>query len=219
MLILAINTATARTAVALMDVNKNAAPKILYGRIWDSRHDEAMKLIPQIKHVLKKGKPEKIFVVEGPGAFTSLRIGITIANTLAHFLDVPIVSCSTFEFLRTSVSENLRKNTMLILRAGGDYVAALAPNQKKEKRIAKSELGNFVKRLKNIKFAVTDMSDEEKKKTSLPDAIKWLPQGKMYAFEKTVNILVQKNPRGKKQVAPRYLMSPKITQSKKEVFV
>lgn len=33
---------------------------------------------------------DEIFVVEGPGSFTGLRVGLSVANTLSAFLDIPI---------------------------------------------------------------------------------------------------------------------------------
>jgi len=37
---------------------------------------------------------EGIIVFQGPGSFTGLRIGLTVANTMAQALDVPIVGCT-----------------------------------------------------------------------------------------------------------------------------
>ena len=44
------------------------------------------------KHNAKKQDISGIVVFKGPGSFTGLRIGHTIANTLAYSLQIPIVS-------------------------------------------------------------------------------------------------------------------------------
>lgn len=52
-------------------------------------------LLPVIKEILEKNslaieKIDKIFVKQGPGSFTGLRVGLSVANTLSHFLKIPI---------------------------------------------------------------------------------------------------------------------------------
>jgi tRNA threonylcarbamoyl adenosine modification protein YeaZ len=218
MLVLAINTATARTAIALIK-KTGKETETLYANAWDSQHDEAEKLLPEIKKILKKKSADAIFVVEGPGAFTSLRVGVTAANVLAYVLGAPIYAVSTFDLLRASIHKSYKKNTMLIMRGGGDFIAVLPPNRKKEKRIGKNDLGKFVKKLKSVSFAVTDMSAEEKKKIDLPANVKWLEKANISPFERAAGHLLENKIRAKKQVVPRYLLPPKITISKKEVFV
>lgn len=63
-----------------------------------------------------------IGVLKGPGSFTGLRIGMTVANTLADSLQVPIVGEVSSEWQskalqRLSDGEN---DTMLLPEYGGD---------------------------------------------------------------------------------------------------
>jgi tRNA threonylcarbamoyladenosine biosynthesis protein TsaB len=44
-----------------------------------------------------------IVVFKGPGSFTGLRIGITVANALAYSLNVPIVSDEEADWLQTGI--------------------------------------------------------------------------------------------------------------------
>lgn len=46
---------------------------------------------------------EKIIVYQGPGSFTGLRIGITVANTLAYALSVPIVGATGEEWIANAL--------------------------------------------------------------------------------------------------------------------
>lgn len=52
-------------------------------------------IIPTIDKALKKAKVELpdlkgVFVIKGPGSFTGLRVGLSVANQFAHQLKIPI---------------------------------------------------------------------------------------------------------------------------------
>lgn len=44
-----------------------------------------------------------LVVFEGPGSFTGLRIGITVANTLAYSLNIPIVGTNGEDWFKTGL--------------------------------------------------------------------------------------------------------------------
>jgi tRNA threonylcarbamoyladenosine biosynthesis protein TsaB len=99
MRILAIETATARASVALLDggaVVREAAASVPQGHLeW---------LAPAIVGLLEAAqwRPEDVHalaVSTGPGAFTGLRIGITTAAAWAYARGVPVVGVSTLEVL------------------------------------------------------------------------------------------------------------------------
>ena len=46
---------------------------------------------------------DEIVCVRGPGSFTGLRIGVTIAKTMAYFLNKKLYSTSSLEVMATSV--------------------------------------------------------------------------------------------------------------------
>lgn len=64
-------------------------------------------LFPTIKEVIDGKKITDIIVVNGPGSFTSVRLGITIAKTLAYTLNIPIKTITSLEV--TAISNNERK--------------------------------------------------------------------------------------------------------------
>lgn len=64
-------------------------------RRQEPNHRKGQIVLPMIQSVLEDHKLAlkdltAIEVNPGPGSFTGLRVGITIANTLAQLLDIPI---------------------------------------------------------------------------------------------------------------------------------
>ena len=101
MRILAFDTATRATSVALCD-----------GRTYLARDDpppgerprHMTRLMPSIAELLEQAgcswqEIERIAVGRGPGTFTGLRIGVSTARALARSLDCPLVGVSTLESL------------------------------------------------------------------------------------------------------------------------
>ena len=52
---------------------------------------------------MKPADIEKIVVAKGPGSYTGVRIGVTIAKTLAWTLNIPLVGISSLEVLAAGV--------------------------------------------------------------------------------------------------------------------
>lgn len=69
--------------------------------------------MPMIKelleeHNINKNELNQIEVVNGPGSFTGVRIGVTIAKTLAYTLNIPIKTISSIHSLALSTN-NFKK--------------------------------------------------------------------------------------------------------------
>ncbi len=84
----------------------------LNGKMYETaaRKDSSQKLLPFIDEVLKKNKKTvnditEIEVNTGPGSFTGLRIGVSVANTLGWALNIPVngkkVLTSTLDIVYT----------------------------------------------------------------------------------------------------------------------
>ena len=79
---------------------------------WESNNNESKTLLPNINHLIKKNNLNiqscsKIFVVIGPGGFSSLRIGVSTAKGLSIILGIPLIPIPT---LLSSAMEFITEN-------------------------------------------------------------------------------------------------------------
>lgn len=98
MRVLAFDTATRATSVALDDVELRDDPPV------GVRPRHTTRLMPLIVEVLERTSTEfseldRIAVGVGPGTFTGLRIGVTTARSLSRARGIPLVGVSTLESL------------------------------------------------------------------------------------------------------------------------
>ena len=63
-------------------------------------------IMPLIKKMLGQEQPESIIVVNGPGSFTGVRLGVTIAKTLAYTLQIPIYTITSLECMALNVEDD-----------------------------------------------------------------------------------------------------------------
>lgn len=107
MRVLAFDTATRATAVALCDVGDGAADGLELEARDDpepgARPGHARRLLPLVEELLAQGggwdAVQRIAVGVGPGTFTGLRIGVATAHALARSRGLELVGVSTLESL------------------------------------------------------------------------------------------------------------------------
>lgn len=216
--ILGINTSISTTQVVVIQGIKNIVSKS-----WKANYDEMEKIMPVVDAALKKVKRsvQKIVIINGPGPFTSLRIGVALANTLAYALNAKVFSIDTWEYFKEVVPKKLQKNTATILRAGGEYVAVKLPAKKTSTRVHINEVEKFLQKHSSIKYIAGDVPVAQKKAMKLPKNVKWHNSKTLSTFNEIIHSVDWKKMRSPKKniVTPKYLLPPKITQSKKPVFV
>lgn len=79
--------------------------KIIKEKIIENEKQNSKVIMPTIKKILGKKKPNSIIVVNGPGSFTGVRLGVTIAKTLAYTLEIPIRTITSLESLALSIDD------------------------------------------------------------------------------------------------------------------
>lgn len=79
--------------------------KIIKKEIVEEEKEHSRVIMPIIKKILNKEELESIIVVNGPGSFTGVRLGVTVAKTLAYTLEVPIRTITSLECMALSTEE------------------------------------------------------------------------------------------------------------------
>jgi tRNA threonylcarbamoyl adenosine modification protein YeaZ len=74
-----------------------------------------------------------VIVAAGPGSFTGLRIGLSVANTIAFVRDIPVVAPSE----TSSIEELLQKGVRMLDSAGSQFDVAVTPHYGAEPHITK----------------------------------------------------------------------------------
>lgn len=102
MKVLSIDTSNYTLGVALLD-----GSEVKGEYITNLKKNHSVRVMPAIEILMKDCdiKPaelEKIVVAKGPGSYTGVRIGVTIAKTLAWTLNIPLVGVSSLEVLAAS---------------------------------------------------------------------------------------------------------------------
>lgn len=98
----------------------------------ESNRSHSILLVPMIEEVLKANSIDtndlgEILVVNGPGSFTGVRLGITVAKTLAYTLNIPIKTITSVEAIAASISED--NKIIMISDPKGEYLGRFVNNK------------------------------------------------------------------------------------------
>lgn len=79
--------------------------EILASHEWEAHRQLSDTLLVEIHALLARNNIEltsvqRIAVYQGPGSFTGLRIGFSVANALAYGLDIPVVTATGDDWLK-----------------------------------------------------------------------------------------------------------------------
>ncbi|SEN97746.1 tRNA threonylcarbamoyladenosine biosynthesis protein TsaB [Amphibacillus marinus] len=102
MTILAIDTSNEMMGLALYHDQK-----IIAEYVSSNKNQHSTRLMPAINQImadahLKPKELTKIVVAKGPGSYTGVRIGLSVAKTMAWSLQIPIVGLSSLQALAYS---------------------------------------------------------------------------------------------------------------------
>jgi tRNA threonylcarbamoyladenosine biosynthesis protein TsaB len=76
---------------------------------WPAERELSLTILDKITELLKRNdlsfqQLEGVVGFAGPGSFTGLRIGLTVANTLAYGLRVPIVGSTAEDWIQDGIA-------------------------------------------------------------------------------------------------------------------
>lgn len=147
MISLVIDTSISIPTIAIIKDDK-----VLYRYHEKIASDMSSKILPIIDDAIKNTNIElknidKIFVINGPGSFTGVRIGVTIGKTIAYSLNKEIIPLSSLEFM-SSIDTNKKYIIPMIDARRGNVFGAIYDNDLN--CIKKDILINKVELLKDI---------------------------------------------------------------------
>jgi len=104
-MLLAIDTATRYASAALYDENG-----LIEEQSWRSQNNHSREMLPAIDAMFRRQQLtphhlSAVAVAKGPGSFTGLRIGMSIAKGLCLALDLPIIAVPTLDVIAYSVGD------------------------------------------------------------------------------------------------------------------
>ena len=174
-----------------------------------SLSEEALPEIANMftKNIILPKDIDKILVVNGPGSFTGIRIGLTIAKTYAWNLNIPITTISSLQAM--SLSSKKETYHVPVLDARRQYVyAAIYDNDQKEvlkpQHIKITDLKKELKKIDEYQIITNDEIEE------FPDTEKYNPN-----ILKIVNTFKDKENINPHSVNPDYLKLTEAEESKK----
>lgn len=121
-LILGIKTDQPETYICLASDDRIVAEET-----WQADRQLSDTLLAKIEALLQRqnsvwSELAGVVLYKGPGSFTGLRIGATVANTLAHSEDIPVASANGDDWFRSG-SKQLQQapdNRLARLTYGGE---------------------------------------------------------------------------------------------------
>ena len=166
-------------------------------------------IIPTIDKALKKAKItladlSGVFVIKGPGSFTGLRVGLSVANQFAHQLKIPITG--------------LRTDQWWLARTDESDATYLQSMNKAEVYVSQGEKG-IIKDFEKLAPCAWLGQLSKSHQTQLPDTFEEIKN--LNSIEGTWQEIVQKfaDPKAERKtydlVEPFYGKEPNITKSKK----
>ena len=98
--VLAIDTSTSRTTVAIID-----GDSILFSGFRDGATAHGPSLPALVQEALALGDVDEVVVGMGPGPFTGLRVGIAFAQSFALARDIPVRGVCSLDAIAAQINE------------------------------------------------------------------------------------------------------------------
>lgn len=139
---LGIDTSEAETGIGLAVASSKGTParkgeNIREIQTWTSHRNQSKELLPKIDKLLRKHKVQSeqlkwVVVNLGPGSFTGLRVGISVANAFGYGLNIPVIGKKSL-----SGSARERVGKLLQLKTNAKLFKQVLPHYGRPPRITK----------------------------------------------------------------------------------
>lgn len=125
--------------------------KLLKEKRKESEKSHSIYLIPMIEEILKEenislNDINEIIVINGPGSFTGIRLGITVAKTLAFTLNIPIKTITSIEAISAS---NEQKDKIITIKDNKGYYFGIFNDNKLVQEMSYLKETDFIEFIKN----------------------------------------------------------------------
>lgn len=121
--ILTIRTDKPEAEVGVYDLN---GQQMAYKQ-WHAHKELSATIFTKIEAVLAESNVSQesvsgVIIFKGPGSFTGLRIGATIANTMSYALDIPVVGSSGDDWIKAGLErlDHGENDKIVIPEYGGE---------------------------------------------------------------------------------------------------
>lgn len=111
---LALDTTTANLSIALSNFAEDTR-----SQTWHLGRDLSSQLHAHLNQVIQPqtwSDLQFIAVAKGPGSFTSIRIGVVTARTLAQQLQIPVYGISNLVAIAFAISSDLPENQLIAVQ-------------------------------------------------------------------------------------------------------
>lgn len=190
MITLFLDTSTSKLIISIYKDND-----CLYINEMDNANDLSSKVLPLIKNSLEEcnlmvDDINKIIVVNGPGSFTGVRVGVTVAKTLAWAKNIIINTVSSLEVIATTNIDTKYVVALIDARRDAFYAAMYDKNCKiiiDESYITRTDLFNKIKRHASLNDITFVSYDDIKDIDTIKPKLELIKIIKKYSKKKSLN--------------------------------
>ncbi len=218
-LILNIETSSNSTSVALAEDGV-----LLKAMEEHNVVSHASKLTPFIEEVLKNAnkKPSDLNAISisiGPGSYTGLRIGLSVAKGLCYALKIPIIAISSLDSLAMYLKNNHSKNNKLfvsVMNSRKNEIYATILNSKSEEKKGPDAVvldNTFLAEYKNQNIVIGGTGLEKVKEVLLNENVEYIENvnfSSLFMIKLTFNLYLENKFEDLAYIEPKYL-KPFIT--------
>ncbi|MBU0648151.1 tRNA (adenosine(37)-N6)-threonylcarbamoyltransferase complex dimerization subunit type 1 TsaB [Patescibacteria group bacterium] len=100
-----------------------------YSQVWEGGRNQSKDLLPKIEKLRKKTGGlwrdlTGVVVINGPGSYTGIRIGVSVANTVGMLMDVPVKGVDGLAGQVNLITKRITGNIISLIGAGSQRVYA-----------------------------------------------------------------------------------------------